>query len=421
VGVFTVTAQALPLTTELPGRTVAAQSAEIRPQVSGIVQKRLFTEGSTVRAGQPLYQLDASSYEATVRSAEAAVAKAEATLAAARLTAQRQQALRAADASSQQTVEDAQAALKEDEAALLAAQATLASARIDLARTRITSPIAGRVDTSSVTEGALVTASQTTALTTVQSLDPINVDIPQSSVDLLKLRQQLGQGGLKDGSARIQLVLEDGSTYGHEGTLQVNGVAVNTTRRGDAAGQRAQPRACAAARHVRARGADPGGRPGRPAGAAGRRAAQRLRRGQRPGGGRRRQGRAAPGHGGPGHRQPVARHPGPEGRGPRHRRRRGQGAAGPGGARGARRPGRLGAGGGLRGRLGRPPGAAMAKFFIDRPIFAWVIAILIMLAARCPSWTCRWNSTPTSPRCACRSTPPTPAPTRRRWRTRSPR
>jgi membrane fusion protein (multidrug efflux system) len=229
VGIFTVTAQALPLTTELPGRTVAAQSAEIRPQVSGIVQKRLFTEGSTVRAGQPLYQLDASSYEATVRSAEAAVAKAEATLAAARLTAQRQQALRAADASSQQTVEDAQAALKEDEAALLAARATLASARIDLARTRITSPIAGRVDTSTVTEGALVTASQTTALTTVQSLDPINVDIPQSSVDLLKLRQQLGQGGLKDGSARIQLVLEDGSTYGHEGTLQVNGVSVNTT------------------------------------------------------------------------------------------------------------------------------------------------------------------------------------------------
>ncbi|WP_374585108.1 efflux RND transporter periplasmic adaptor subunit [Ideonella dechloratans] len=232
VGVFTVSAQALPLTTELPGRTVAAQSAEIRPQVSGIVQKRLFTEGSTVKAGQPLYQLDASSYEATVRSAEAAVAKAQATLAAARLTAQRQQALRAADASSQQAVEDAQAALKEDEAALLSAQATLASARIDLARTRITSPITGRVDTSSVTEGALVTASQTTALTTVQRLDPINVDIPQSSVDLLKLRQQLvqgGQGGLKDGSARIQLVLEDGSTYAHEGTLKVSGVAVNTS------------------------------------------------------------------------------------------------------------------------------------------------------------------------------------------------
>ncbi|WP_022982708.1 efflux RND transporter periplasmic adaptor subunit [Ideonella sp. B508-1] len=228
VGVFTVSAQSLPLTTELPGRTVALQSAEIRPQVSGIIQKRLFTEGSEVQAGQPLYQLDAASYDAAVRSAEADVAKAQATLAAARLTAQRQQALRAADASSQQTLEDAQAALKEDEAALLSAQATLASARIDLARTRITSPIAGRVDTSSVTEGALVTASQTTALTTVQRLDPINVDIPQSSVDLLKLRQQLGQGGLKDGSARIRLVLEDGSAYAHEGTLKVNGVSVNT-------------------------------------------------------------------------------------------------------------------------------------------------------------------------------------------------
>lgn len=232
VGVFTVSAQSLPLKSELPGRTVALQSAEIRPQVSGIVQKRLFTEGSEVQAGQPLYQLDAASYDAAVRSAEAAVAKAQATLAAARLTAQRQQALRAADASSQQALEDAQAALKEDEAALLSAQATLTSARIDLARTRITSPIAGRVDTSSVTEGALVTASQTTALTTVQRLDPINVDIPQSSVDLLKLRQQLvqgGQGGLKDGSARIQLVLEDGSTYAHEGTLKVSGVAVNTS------------------------------------------------------------------------------------------------------------------------------------------------------------------------------------------------
>lgn len=229
VGVFTVSAQSLPLKSELPGRTVALQSAEIRPQVSGIVQKRLFTEGSEVQAGQPLYQLDAASYDAAVRSAEAAVAKAQATLAAARLSAQRQQALRAADASSQQALEDAQAALKEDEAALLSAQATLTSARIDLARTRITSPIAGRVDTSSVTEGALVTASQTTALTTVQRLDPINVDIPQSSVDLLKLRQQLGQGGLKDGSARIQLVLEDGSTYAHEGTLKVNGVAVNTS------------------------------------------------------------------------------------------------------------------------------------------------------------------------------------------------
>ncbi|WP_225861936.1 efflux RND transporter periplasmic adaptor subunit [Ideonella benzenivorans] len=229
VGVFTVSTQSLPLTTELPGRTVAMQSAEIRPQVSGIVQKRLFTEGSQVRAGQALYQLDASSYQATVRSAEASVAKATATLAAARLTAQRQQALLAADASSKQTVEDAQAALKEDEAALLSAQATLASARIDLARTRITSPISGRVDTSSVTEGALVTASQTTALTTVQTLDPINVDIPQSSVDLLKLRQQLAQGGLKDGGTRIRLVLEDGSTYAQEGTLKVNGVAVNTS------------------------------------------------------------------------------------------------------------------------------------------------------------------------------------------------
>lgn len=229
VGVFTVTPRKLALTTELPGRTVAVAAAEIRPQVNGIVQQRLFTEGSLVQAGQPLYQLDAASYQATVNSAEAAVRKAEATLTSARLNAQRQQALLQAEAGSRQSAEDAQATLGQAEADLQSARATLASARIDLARTRITAPISGRIDTSTVTPGALVTANQTTALTTVQQLDPIHVDMPQSSVDLLRLRNQLAQGKLSGGSTRIRLVLEDGSTYAHEGQLQVSGVAVNTT------------------------------------------------------------------------------------------------------------------------------------------------------------------------------------------------
>lgn len=228
VGVITVAAQAVALKTELAGRTVAVQTAEIRPQVSGIVQKRLFTEGSTVKAGQPLYQIDPASYEAAAHSAQASVARAQATLQAARLKAQRQQALLDADAGTRQDQEDAKAALQQAEADLKTAQATAATAQIDLARTRITAPITGRVDTSTVTAGALVTANQAAALTTLQQLDPMWVDIPQSSVDVLKLRQQIASGTLKNGELAIRLVLEDGSAYAHAGRLQVAGVTVNT-------------------------------------------------------------------------------------------------------------------------------------------------------------------------------------------------
>ncbi|WP_240636111.1 efflux RND transporter periplasmic adaptor subunit [Caldimonas tepidiphila] len=227
VGVVTLVPQAVALKTELAGRTVATRSAEIRPQVGGIVRERLFQEDSFVRAGQPLYQLDPASHEAALDSAEAGVARAQAALNAAELKARRQQELLAADAGSRQEHEAAEAELLKARADLKTAQAALANARIELSRTRITAPIAGRVDTSSVTPGALVTANQAAALTTVQQLDPISVDIPQSSVELLKLRRQLASGALQDGELSIRLKLEDGSAYAHEGRLQVRGVAVN--------------------------------------------------------------------------------------------------------------------------------------------------------------------------------------------------
>jgi membrane fusion protein (multidrug efflux system) len=232
VGVVTLTAQPLTLSTELAGRTTAYMVAQIRPQVGGIVQKRAFTEGALVKAGELLYQIDPASYQADHASAKAGVARAEATVNSARLKAKRQAELFAIEAISQQDNEDAQASLKQAEADLASAQAALDTAGINLARTRITSPIGGRVETSSVTPGALVTANQETALTTVQQLDPIYVDVPQSSAEVLQLRKAVASGTLKsegNGAARIQVILEDGSTYKHEGKLQFSGVTVNTT------------------------------------------------------------------------------------------------------------------------------------------------------------------------------------------------
>ena len=228
VGVVTLKAQSLDLTRELSGRTVAAETAEIRPQISGIVQARLFEEGAAVKAGQALYQIDPASYQTALDSASAAVARAQATLQSARLTADRQAALLASDAGSRQDNETAQAALLQAQADLKAAQASAASARLDLQRTRITAPIAGRVDTSSVTAGALVTANQTTALTTVRKTDPMWVNITQSSGELLALRQQIAAGQLRGGALSVRLTLEDGSAYAHPGQLAVSGVSVDT-------------------------------------------------------------------------------------------------------------------------------------------------------------------------------------------------
>ena len=231
VGVVTLAPQSTTLKSELAGRTAAQMVAQIRPQVGGIVQKRAFTEGAMIKAGELLYQIDPASYQSAQASAKATLARAEATASAARLKAKRQADLFAIEAISQQDNEDAQTALQQAEADVASARAALETASINLERTRIVSPIAGRVEASTVTPGALVTANQETALTTVQQLDPIYVDIPQSSLEVLQLRKALSSGALKSegNAARIQLVLEDGSTYAHEGKLQFAGVTVNTT------------------------------------------------------------------------------------------------------------------------------------------------------------------------------------------------
>lgn len=231
VGVLTLQPEAVTLSTELLGRTSAPLVAEIRPQVGGIVQARSFTEGQRVQAGQTLYQIDPASYRAALASAEAALAKAQATEEAARLTAERRAELLRAEAVSRQDLQDAQAAQRQAQADVAAARAAVDTARINLARTTLSSPIAGRVDVSTVTPGALVTAEQATALTTVRQTDPMQVDIPQSSAELLRLQRTLAGGSLQAASrsAPVGLLLEDGSRYPLSGQLSVTGVSVNTS------------------------------------------------------------------------------------------------------------------------------------------------------------------------------------------------
>lgn len=188
VSVITVEPQEVVLTTELPGRTTAHLVAEVRPQVGGIIRKRLFTEGSDVRAGQVLYQIDPATYQAAHASARAVLARAEANLVPARLKEERFRDLVKSKAVSQQDHDDARAALLQAEADVAAAKAGLESARINLAYTRITAPISGRIGRSSVTDGALVTASQPTALATIQQLSSMYVDVTQSSAEMLRLK-----------------------------------------------------------------------------------------------------------------------------------------------------------------------------------------------------------------------------------------
>ncbi|QOX80398.1 efflux RND transporter periplasmic adaptor subunit [Trichlorobacter lovleyi] len=231
VGVITVQPQRVALTTELSGRTAPHLIAEVRPQVGGIIKKRLFTEGSDVKAGQVLYQIDPASYEAAHASARASQARAEATLGMVRLKAERYQDLVKIKAVSQQDNDDAQAALKQAEADLAAAKAAVETARINLAYTKITAPISGRIGRSSITDGALVTANQATALATIQKLDTMYVDVTQSSAELLRLKQTLASGVLKKDTAtaqaRVKLVLEDGSPYPLTGTLKFSEVTVD--------------------------------------------------------------------------------------------------------------------------------------------------------------------------------------------------
>lgn len=231
VGVYRVRSAPQALSLTLPGRASAHLVAEIRPQVGGIIQKRLFEEGRTVKAGQALYQIAPQPYEAALAQAEASVTSARATLKAAELKARRDARLVKIDAISAEDNESAHAALLEARASLQSAQASLKTARINLGYTRIDAPISGRTATSSVTPGALVTAEQTSALTTVQQLDPIYVDFTQPSATLLRLKRELAEGKLapadeKD-ATRISLELEDGSRYAHEGTLTFNGVSVD--------------------------------------------------------------------------------------------------------------------------------------------------------------------------------------------------
>jgi membrane fusion protein (multidrug efflux system) len=224
VGVVTVAAQDAPLELMLPGRLSASQVAEIRPQVGGLVLQRLFTEGSLVAAGQPLYQLDAAGLEAERARSAASLQKAQAQLNSARAKVARDAELLRAEFLSPAAAEDSTAALRQAEADVAVARAALDATQVQLARARIVAPISGRIEVSTVSAGALVTANQTQALTTIQQLNPMLVDIVQSSAELLALRRQLeGQTG----SRQVQLVLEDGSLHPHPGTLQFSGVTVD--------------------------------------------------------------------------------------------------------------------------------------------------------------------------------------------------
>ena len=230
VGVQTVVTQRLAVEQSLPGRTVAYMISDVRPQVGGIIQKRLFTEGQEVKAGDVLYQIDPRSYQASYDSALGDLAQAEAAVLSAKPKAERYRALVAADAVSKQDGDDAIATLREDEAAVVEAKASLRSAKINLDYTKVTAPISGRIGTSTYTPGALVTSEQDTALTTIQQLDPIYLDVTQTSAQLLALRKQLDSGVLKavDGKVKVKVELEDGSIYAHEGTLEFVGSTVDT-------------------------------------------------------------------------------------------------------------------------------------------------------------------------------------------------
>lgn len=230
VKVVTLAAESTTLTRELPGRTNAFQIAEVRPQVSGIVAKRLFKEGGKVKDGEPLYQLDNASYKATAATAQAQLERAKATLSAARLTATRSAELAKIDAVSKQDNENAIAALRQAEAEVASGKAGVQSAQVTLGYAQITSPISGRIGKSSVTQGALVTANQPEALATVQQLDPIYVDLTQSASELLELRRGLAAGTIEDGrSLPVTILLEDGTEFQHKGEMEFSEVSVDPT------------------------------------------------------------------------------------------------------------------------------------------------------------------------------------------------
>jgi membrane fusion protein (multidrug efflux system) len=219
------------LTTELPGRTSPFRIAEIRPQVNGLIQKRLFTEGSDVQAGQELYQIDPAPFQASLDNALAALGRSEASLPATRSRADRFKIAVAENAVSQQDFDDASGALKQAEADIQYWKAMVQTARINLGYARVVSPISGRIGRSAVTDGAIVTAYQPVALAAIQQLDPIYVDVPQSTTELLRLQRRLEEGRVsRDGNVdKVRLILEDGSQYPVEGVLQFRDVSVDPT------------------------------------------------------------------------------------------------------------------------------------------------------------------------------------------------
>jgi membrane fusion protein (multidrug efflux system) len=232
VSTVTITPQEVLLTTELPGRVSAFRIAEIRPQVNGIIQKRLFTEGSDVKAGDTLYQIDPAPYKAAYDNAKAALGKAEANLPSIRARAERYKELVAIKAVSQQEYDDAISAFKQAEADVDYWVAQVEIAKINLGYTKITAPITGRIGKSNITDGALVTAHQSMALATIQQLDPIYVDVTQSTTELMQLKRRLEEGRLKhDGKNqnKVKLLLEDGTLYPLEGDLQFRDITVDPT------------------------------------------------------------------------------------------------------------------------------------------------------------------------------------------------
>jgi membrane fusion protein (multidrug efflux system) len=232
VATVTVTRQRVELTTELPGRTSPYRIAEIRPQVNGLIQKRLFTEGSDVQAGQALYQIDPAPFQAALDNAKAALGRAEANLPALQLRAGRYKEALAEKAVAQQDVDDASAAVKQAAADIAYYQAMVETARINLGYTLAVSPISGRIGRSSVTDGAIATAYQPAALATIQQLDPIYVDVPQSTTELLRLQRRLEERRMnRDGTNanQVDLILEDNTKYPLEGTLQFRDVSVDPT------------------------------------------------------------------------------------------------------------------------------------------------------------------------------------------------
>lgn len=230
VGVFTLKPESFPITSELPGRISAYRTAEIRPQVNGVILNRLFEEGADVESGISLYQIDPAPFEAVVKSAENNLLSAKASAEIAGITVNRLRSLVGSSAVSRQDYDTAVANKRQADAAVATSQAALENAKINLGYTKVMSPIAGRIGRSNFTEGALVSTSQTQPLTTIHQLDKVLVDIPQSSIEYQTLRNKIAQGVIKkEGKAKVQLMLENGEMYPYEGQVEFSDISVDPT------------------------------------------------------------------------------------------------------------------------------------------------------------------------------------------------